>query len=211
MMQRCRWGLEGCINTEKCYLCTSEGYYYRSLKLSKKQAKGKAPKKSSRKGSLFEEKNHERNEALLTGSRATPNSGAGSIKGDEQIFGLVTAMEELKQQTKVTAKGKKSFSINKDWLDKLEKEAKNHEFWYLKFTYDKYGNKDIYVVTSQEMIMSMILTMAEDRKALKIAKAKQNISEKRARLFETEIIKLKAEIDLLKATLAIKQIEGEDI
>ena len=204
----CKWHYEDCVNTEQCTFCSTPGYYYKPAK-QKQRTKGRAPKKSSRKGSAFEESNHKKNEELFISSNATPNSGAGSVKGDEQIRGLVTAMEELKQQSRTTARGKKTFSISKDWLEKLEQEAGAHEFWYLKFSYDQYGH-DVYVVTSQEMVMSMIKTIAEDRKALKLAEAERDIDKKRMRYLETEIVRLKAEKDLLEAQLHKQQLESEE-
>ena len=49
--------------------------------------------------------------------------------------------------------------------------------------------------------MSMIKTMVEDRKIAKNANAKIELANKRAAFIEAENIKLKAEINLLKAQI----------
>ena len=55
----------------------------------------------------------------------TLNSGATVLeKGDEQISGIINVMEELKTQMPDRAKGTKTFTIKRQWLDKLNKEAK---------------------------------------------------------------------------------------
>lgn len=133
-------------------------------------------------------------------TRMTPNSGAGSVKGDQEIRGIINIMEELKEENKVLAKGDKSFSIKKSWLEKLDREGKaaEKEFWYLKFCYGTF-DRDTYVVMSEEMCMSMVKTMVEDRKE-KVKLIKElDLNEKRRRLLEAEKIKLLAEIDVLKA------------
>ena len=48
------------------------------------------------------------------------------------------------------------------------------------------------------MIMSMIATLSRDRYNAKIAESNKSIAEKQLRLSETEIVKLHAEIDMLK-------------
>ncbi|MED1125223.1 hypothetical protein [Bacillus atrophaeus] len=164
-----------------------------------------------RMGSSFEHKNHVTNENMLSdvSSRMTPNSGAGRVKGDEEIRGIINIMEELKTKVKEQAPGKQTFTIKKEWLEKLHREAMavNKEFWYLKFSFHEYEN-DVYVIVEQDIIMSMVKTMVEDRKAVNEAKRKQDIAEKERRLKETENIALQAEIDLLKAKLS--QYESEE-
>ena len=127
----CKWNHCDCKNeNNKCYLCFLEDQYYVS------NIKVKTPRKAKetgRKGSKFEAINSNTNNTiLLGGSTPTPNSGAGKIKGDEQIHGLIEIMEELKEQNSTTSRGAKTFTIHKEWLDKLNREAQaeNKEFWY---------------------------------------------------------------------------------
>jgi hypothetical protein len=186
-------------------MCTN-AYFYRPPKqkqkgLNKVSDKAKA---NDRAGSMQEAKNHNSNKALLNGiiSKLTPNSGAGHIKGDEQITGLLRIMEEFKTQNKILKGGKKTISIQKEWFDKLDREAprENMEFWYLKFAYDDFDDQ-IYMAMKSEMGMSIIYTMSEDRKAKIEAEKKVDVAEKRARMVETQNIALLAEVEYLKAKL----------
>lgn len=202
-MSSCEWGYTDCQNEkEKCYLCFKEGQHYLGVK-------AKAPKRAKqtgRAGSLFEAKNSNLNNDILVGSLPTPNSGAGSIKGDEKIKGYVRITEELKEQNATTSRGKKTFTIHKEWLEKLKREslAENQEFWYLKFVFgqeDVIHTQDYYVILENDILMSIVKTLWEDRKTAKKADLKIEIATKRKDLIEAENVKLKAEIDLLKAEL----------
>lgn len=206
----CNWGRTDCKNEgQKCYLCTAPDYHYES-KVKKKQTMAKA-KVTKRQGSLFEARNHVNNHDLLNdvSSRMTPNSGAGNIKGDEEIRGIINIMEELKTHQKKNEgrqPGKESFTVQRSWLTKLNKEAKEakKEFWYLKFAF-KDEDQDHYVVVESDTIMSMVKTMVEDRRIAKGAEYKINIAEKKSMLKEAESSKLFAENELLKAK--IKELE----
>lgn len=206
----CKWGNDDCINEDiKCHLCAAENYHY-ICKKKKPQPIIKA-KVGKRQGSKFEANNHINNQALLNdaSSRMTPNSGAGIVKGDEEIRGIINIMEELKtHHTKNSGRqpGTETFTIRKEWLAKLEKEAKavNKEFWYLKFAF-KNEDLDHYVIVSSEVIMSMVYTMVHDRREKNKCDNKINVSEKRARVKEAENALLFAENELLKAR--IKELE----
>lgn len=208
----CQWEHYDCKNSEtKCHLCFVKDQFYVST------TKVKMPKKavpSKRKGAIFEANNSNLNNEILLGRSAnTPNSGAGQIKGDERIMGLIEIMEELKEDNGTTSKGQKTFTMHKAWLEKLEKEAKkeNKEFYYLKFcfgTEDAKQNK-YYVAIDGMQLMSMVKTIWEDRKVAKLAQSKIDVSEKRSRLYEVENAKLRAEIDLLKAEIAQMKAEKE--
>ena len=200
----CKWGNSDCKNfPDKCYLCTSRNYYYSASKKKPKAFVNKNIKKSKRMGSQFERTNHAlNNEILNSSSFLTPNSGAGKIKGDEEILGLVNISEELKTcETRNEGRkpGTESFTIKKAWLDKLAEESleAGREFWYLKFAF-KNSDKISYVIIDTDIIMSMIATLSRDRYNAKIAESNKSIAEKQLRLSETEIVKLHAEIDMLK-------------
>ena len=159
-------------------------------------------------GSKFEYQNHKNNEALVS-TDMTINSGAtAKEKGDEQIRGIIRIMEELKTQMPDRTRGTKSFAIKRKWLDKLHSEAlnENMEFWYLKFAFDEdeavHSGGNIYVVTEQDIIMSMVKTMITDRKKAKecdslIDVYKKKYIEEKAKntLLISEIATLKASID----------------
>lgn len=205
----CEWGRDDCANEgDRCYTCVTEDLHYSSNTKKKPQpfARTRTKASSKRKGSVFEDRNHVKNTDLLTdvSTRMTPNSGAGKIKGDQEIQGILSVMEELKEENKILAKGDKSFSIKKSWLQKLEREAiaADKEFWYIKFCYGTHDS-DTYVVMSEDMCMSMVKTMVEDRKEKNKTILESNVIEKRYRLLEVENVKLYAEIELLKAELEL--------
>lgn len=207
----CTWGKTDCKNQDnQCYMCFNEDQFYVST------TKVKLPKKAretGRKGSKFEATNTNNNNALLLGgSVPTPNSGAGKVKGDEQIVGLINTMEELKEQNTTTSRGAKTFTIHKEWLDKLKKEAQleNKEFWYLKFAFstEEAIASIHYVIIDVEQFMGMIKTLWEDRKKAKLAQSQIDVANKRANLAEAENIKLRAEIELLKAELVLAKGEA---
>lgn len=210
----CEWGKNDCINENiKCYSCFTDSMNYAPPKkkqyysLNHKQKN----KTSKRKGSNFEYNNHKNNVKILNDdviSAMTLNSGATMLeKGDEQISGIINIMEELKTQMPNRARGTKTFTIKREWLDKLNKEAKieDKEFWYLKFSFNEdeanHSADNIFVITEQDIIMSMIKTMVEDRRKANKANSLIDIANKRRELIETENIQLKAQIELLKAKI----------
>lgn len=207
----CKWEYEDCVS-EKCHLCVTDGYQYEASKVRKNYRKKGAKTTSSKKGFEFEKENSSKNQNLLeTRSEMTPGSGAGSIKGDEQISGIISVMEELKERNPTSTKGTKSFSIQKEWLQKLKREANeaNKEFYYLKFRYGS-NDTDIYIVTDEEIIMSMIKTIYEDRKDKHKAENKASLAEKRRQAAEAKIVSLESEIQYLRSLLNSKEnIQGD--
>ena len=209
----CEWGYTDCQNCDiKCHLCFSEGQHY----LAPKVKLPKRAKQTGRAGSLFEAKNSNQNNAiLLEGSQLTPNSGAGVIKGDEKIKGYMRITEELKEQNARTTRGEKTFTIHKEWLEKLKREslAENQEFWYLKFVFgqeDVIHTKDYYVILENDILMSMVKTMWEDRKTAKKAQNQIDIAQKRKELVEAENIVLRTKIELLEAQLKAYSLDDND-
>lgn len=211
----CDWGRSDCKNEGmKCYLCNAPDYHY-DPKFKKKQTVAKK-KVTGRQGALFEARNHVNNHDLLNdvSSRMTPNSGAGRVKGDEEIRGIINIMEELKTHQKKNEgrqPGKETFTIQRAWLEKLNREAKeaNKEFWYLKFAF-KDQDLDHYIVVEADTIMSMVKTMVEDRRAAKYANSKIEVAEKRARVCEAESALLFAENELLKARIKELELRKEE-
>lgn len=211
----CEWGYSDCQNEDKkCYLCVSEGFHYVAPKakpagLRKNYIKTKETK---RQGSISEVKSFNQTQAALsTGVTATPNSGAGRVKGDEQIRGLINVMIELKTTTRKNLNkepGKETFTIQRAWLDKLEAEAKaeNMEFQYLKFSFKEHDDK-FYCVTDSDVIIDMIATMKNDRETLKRSQNEIDVYKKRAQYYEALNTSLTAEIELLKAE--IKHLKGD--
>lgn len=123
---------------------------------------------------------------------------------DEQILGLVNIMQEVKTQEVIRARGHSQFTIKKEWLDKLVKEApaENMDFWYLVFSF-KNTDEQQYVVIDKQQMNDIVATMTEDRKTAKEAQRRINLADKKRIFTETENLKLQAEIDMLKAELEV--------
>lgn len=203
----CEYGFTDCMNQDKkCNHCFTSGQFYSPPKPKKM----KHAKETKRAGSRFEAYNSNTNNQVLMGSTPTPNSGAGQIKGDEKIKGYIRITEELKEQNATTTKGAKTFTIHKEWLEKLRREslAENQEFWYLKFVFGKedISTNDYYVVLENDIIISIVKTMWEDRKIAKTAESRIEIAERRREVVEAENILLKAQIALLEAQLKTKDV-----
>lgn len=181
----CLEGFGPCANKDKkCDLCIDGSQFKEYVA---KQIKGlnkrNYNKKSARMGSTFEMNNHKNNKAAIesvVNTSMTPNSGAGNVKGDEQITGLIRIMEELKTQEVERARGHSQFTIKREWLDKLDREApsENMEFWYLKFAFKDTDDKS-YVVIDTQQIMDMVTTLVHDRKLANEADNKVEVANKR--------------------------------
>lgn len=206
----CEFGYDDCQNSDRCYLCIDESQYRapktRPQGLNKKIIK---TKNTGRMGAISEEKSYNQMKEALntTNVTGTPNSGAGKIKGDEQIRGLINVMIELKTTVKKNINkepGKETFTIQRAWLDKLEREAKaeNMEFQFLKWSFKEHDDK-FYCVTEDSQIIDMIVTMKHDREELKRVQNEVDIHKKRRELVEAENTALLAKIALLEAELKV--------
>lgn len=196
----CLEGFGPCANKDKkCDMCIDGSQFKEYVA---KQVKGLQKrnynKKSNRMGSTFEYNNHKNNKAAIdsvVNTSMTPNSGAGlSIKGDEQITGLIRIMEELKTQEVERARGHSQFTIKREWLDKLDREAppENMEFWYLKFAFKDTDDKS-YVVIDTQQIMDMVTTIVHDRKLANEADSKVEVVNKRLEYVNAEMSHILAE------------------
>lgn len=196
----CLEGFGLCANKDKkCDMCIDGSQFKEYVA---KQVKGLQKrnynKKSNRMGSTFEYNNHKNNKAAIdsvVNTSMTPNSGAGSsIKGDEQITGLIRIMEELKTQEVERARGHSQFTIKREWLDKLDREAppENMEFWYLKFAFKDTDDKS-YVVIDTKQIMDMVTTIVHDRKIANEADSKVEVVNKRLEYVNAEMSHILAE------------------
>ena len=196
----CLEGFGPCANKDKkCDMCIDGSQFKEYVA---KQVKGLRKrnynKKSNRMGSTFEYNNHKNNKAAIdsvVNTSMTPNSGAGSsIKGDEQITGLIRIMEELKTQEVERARGHSQFTIKREWLDKLDREAppENMEFWYLKFAFKDTDDKSYVVIDTQQM-MDMVTTIVHDRKLANEADSKVEVANKRLEYVNAEMSHILAE------------------
>lgn len=208
----CKYGYTDCeYENSRCDICF-DGARYVQAKKKKQRTYGlrKHSSHSNRVGAKFEEKNHRMNQQYLqpeTYSSMTPNSGAGKVKGDEEIRGIVNIMEECKTKTAIQARGKNQFTIKKEWLTKLEREAReaNKEFWYLKFSFHE-SEDDIYCVINADMLMSIIQTIVSDRKKVNMAQQKIDAANARANTAELRMAYLEAQNKEL--TLELNTLKG---
>ena len=205
---------DNCINcankdSSYCILCVN-GSKFKMKKIFTPNygLKKNTNKKSNRMGSQAEMINHKNNVDTIT-SNMTPNSGAGKVKGDEQIRGLVNIMQEVKTQEITRARGHSQFTIKREWLDKLEREAplENMEFWYLNFSF-KDNDEKMYTIIDSKQMRDMVATIVEDRKIAKQAQNKIDTANKKRILVEAENTKLLAEIEYLKDK--IKELENNN-
>jgi hypothetical protein len=204
----CEYGYTDCTNCNQCHLCFNGSKY----KPSKKKNSGLQKnynKQSKRMGSVSETKVQQTNQATIdtvTGSRLTANSGAGfgsgTEKGDAWITGLVEISQEVKTQLPDRAKGCKSFTIQKEWLDKLDYESRkaNKEFWWLVFSFKETDNQ-MYVVADNQVFQDMVATLVADRKLAAEADKKIDLANKQKRATEAKNTELQATIDYLRAQI----------
>lgn len=212
----CEWGKSGCVNLDKkCMLCVTDGLYYTPAAIRKPTGLQKTlkVKDTGRQGAISEVKAYQQfsNAIDIPSVQGTPNSGAGRIKGDMQVHGVVTAMIELKTTVAKNAKrasGKESFTIKREWLDKLKKEsrAEGKEIFSLCFSFKELDDQ-FYAVMEMEHLMDIIATMKHDRLSVKDVNNQIDVHKKKAALFEAENTKLTAEVEYLKAI--IKSMEKE--
>lgn len=220
--ESCKYGYDDCLtDRSSCFFC-SNGMNYKEPK-RRTPVRRHSQKADKRMGSGFEKANHDRNVEILS-SRMTINSGAtNKEKGDENIvIGAYRLMEELKTQEPERARGCKSFSIKREWLNKLHTEAlkKNQDFWHLKFAFNEdegavitraerfsEGNPagSVFVVMEQDMVMSWVQALAQDE--IKVAEIddRMRFLNKKNQVLEAENVALKAKVEELEAKLKLAE------
>lgn len=196
------------IGTSQCNNCyTGERYVPKKQKTGIKKTYAK---ESKRMGSTFEMNNHKAVKKTVdaVSTDMTPNSGAGKVKGDQQIVGIVNISEECKTQQPNRARGTKTFTIHREWLDKLERESRaaKREFWYLKFAFADTDTESFTIINSNQM-NDMVATMIHDRLEAKKADEQIDLANKRATLADSESKKLFAEVEYLRALLKANNIK----
>ena len=216
----CEFGHEDCRfeGTDRCGLCIASCNYAKAKQRTYTGLKKHANKADGRGGSHFEYKNYEKNSKILkdTVCNMTLNSGATILeKGDAWIRGNVNIMEEYKTRTKVQAPGKKTFTIHKEWLDKLIKDFKNanrqgkdFEFFDLRFSFQE-GDQDVYCILEENELLQWIKTLDVDRRKAQECDLKINLANKKADLQKAELSKAYAEIAELKAEIALLKHQKE--
>lgn len=216
----CRWQAVNCKfdGTNKCAICFTIRQFFKPKTGKKKQGlRQHAQRQDKRMGSAFEAANHKRNQADIkaTESNMTVNSGATRRqKGDENITGLIRIMQELKTQMPDRKGGTKSFTLKREWFDKLHSEALQHgfEFWYLLFAFseDEGVNPagERFVVAEEDVFSSMVQSMISDRRRADVAAQQLDLVEKEAAVIKAENTLLIAKIAYLEAKLTAESPSG---
>lgn len=200
----CPYGKTDCQNTEQCHICFNAMKY----KAPKKKQQGLSKnynKTTKRMGAVSETITQKQNQATLdnvVSSRLTVNSGAGTEKGDAWITGLIEIAQEVKTQLPERARGCKSFTIQREWLEKLTQESieANKEFWWLVFSFKETDNQ-MYVVADNQVFQDMVATLVADRKLAAEADKKIDLANKQKRATEAKNTELQATIDYLRAQI----------
>ena len=200
----CPYGKDDCINQDQCYLCIDSSKYIAPKKKQQGLSKN-YNKKTKRMGAVSETITQQQNQKTIENacsSRLTLNSGAGQEKGDAWITGLVEISQEVKTQLITRAKGHKSFTIQREWLEKLNRESKeaHKEFWWLVFSF-KENDEQQYIVAESQVFQDMVATLVHDRKISKEADDKVGLANKRRKMTEALNTELEAKIARLEAEL----------
>ena len=210
----CEFGYTDCCNCNQCHLCFN-GSKYKPAKKKQQGIQKNYNKQTNRMGAQSETKVQKTNQATIdnvTSSRLTANSGAGfgsgTEKGDAWITGLVEISQEVKTQLPDRAKGCKSFTIQKEWLDKLDYESRkaNKEFWWLVFSFKETDNQ-MYVVADNQVFQDMVATLVADRKLAAEAGKKIDLANKQKKVIEAKNTELQATIDYLQAQIECLQAQ----
>ncbi|MCY9186519.1 hypothetical protein [Bacillus halotolerans] len=154
-----------CSNYEKsCFKCFNYNLY-KPIKERKGLSAKSSTRKEKKEGMDFENRGTRRYNQNVHKAKDVARrqiaSGAlhfalGDMITEEE---LTAALAEFKERGSTDARGHKQITIKKEWLDKLEEEAKQmrRSYYFLPFTF-KGSNKD-YVALDYEILLSYIQTI----------------------------------------------------
>lgn len=148
---------------KQCHICFNQAKFVPLKEV--KQYRYDPKKKSKKEGMAFENlgaaKYNQTVRKAKDVARRQLNSGAmahalGDVITEES---LTAALTEFKERGSTTAKGEKTISIKKEWLEKLKWEASqmNREYYFLPF---RYKNDDTeYVAMEYDILLSYVQTI----------------------------------------------------
>lgn len=151
-----------CANVGKsCFKCFNYSMY-KAPKVRQGLRAKSVPTKEVKQGMDFENRgtkkyNHAVKAAKDAARRQIASGALSHALGDMITEEALTAsLAEFKERGTVSARGEKQITIKKEWLDKLEWEAKqmNREYYFLPFTF-KGSDKD-YVAMDYEILLSYV-------------------------------------------------------
>ncbi|GAK41950.1 hypothetical protein TCA2_4442 [Paenibacillus sp. TCA20] len=163
-MSECEHASE-CENVDKsCRRCFNYNMF-RPKKEVRRLGQRSGAKKSDKEGMAFEERGTKKyNQAIRQAkdvARRQFASGAlyhslGDMITEED---LTAALAEFKERGTLSKSGEKQITIKKEWLDKLEEEARlmNRDFYFLPFTFK--GQNTDYVVMTYDRMLAYIQTI----------------------------------------------------
>lgn len=112
-----------CTSNIHCMDCDGETLYVPDKKPFIKKSSGKGRGGERTESRTIKKTNNSIKQSIeraykQKSNKLTPNSGAGKIKGDGITLDL---MQEMKERNNSLKGGNKSISIQKEWLEKLER------------------------------------------------------------------------------------------
>lgn len=147
---------ESCINQDKCYICNGSGTFYKTKKVVKRLQK-KQPTKTS----------WQRLEQYIADSinEAKRQVGSGNKWFNPGDIITDVFIIDAKERT-----GEKSFTIQKDWLDKLYDESKvmGNRIPVLCFRFK--NSETIYTIMSYENLLNIISMLEQYKLSMKNSK-----------------------------------------
>lgn len=148
---------------KQCHMCFNQARFVPIKEV--KHYRYDPKKKSKKEGMAFENLGADKyNKAVRTAkdvARRQLNSGAmahalGDVITEEK---LTAALTEFKERGSTTARGEKTISIKKEWLEKLKWEASqmNREYYFLPFRYKDDDTE--YVAMEYDILLSYVQTI----------------------------------------------------
>lgn len=142
---------DNCQNyDDMCLLCHDQSKY---KPFKTKSSLSRSPSKK-KKGMGFEEKTKKRYEKSMA-KRMPQSGGFDGMEGDVSIDRLLL---ECKERNTIDSKGKKTIGIKKEWLEKIEEEAKMHDkLPALVFGYKE--SDDMYFTMKYEYLLDLLVEL----------------------------------------------------
>jgi hypothetical protein len=156
---------EECANADKsCFKCFSYSFFAPFKEIYSLQNKSSS-RKQKKEGADFERRGvNKYNRAIEQGKKMARQqiaSGAFSFALGDMVTEeeMTSSIAEFKERGELSAKGEKQITIKKQWLDKLEEEARmmKKDYFFLPFSF-KDSQKE-YVVISYDQLLSYIQTI----------------------------------------------------
>lgn len=158
-----------CQKNALCHLCDGERLY--SPPKEHKPLKRSGPKKK-KEGMDFEKRVVKKwNQAGSNEARRRPNSGAFSnLPGD---IATPQDLMECKERGSASAKGEKNFTIELNWILKVQRETAScgKLNWYIPFSFKNY--EEVFLIKSFDHELELLQTIEQLREKIKELEEKE--------------------------------------